>query len=176
MASIPEEAGEVLVNKWMQLQPPTIELLEKYWRKVEPELPLIDLMNAVYCAGHGECSFTGTGLFDRNTGESHGVDRAVMPGEYITISSTKFGHAHGLYFAVGPQFVCVTLEREDQELAEFKFDFEFKELVRHDPHHLLLDLTPFDFKPITSEFEPIYETEARFQPNYDEHSENDADL
>ena len=81
-----------------------------YWRKVEPELPLIDLINSAYCTGHGECSFTGTGLFDRNSGESHGIDRAVMPGEYISVSSTKFGRGHGLYIAIGPQFVCVTLE------------------------------------------------------------------
>ena len=45
----PEGLSEKLSEIWVKLKPLTIPMLRHYWNKVEPNLPMIDTVNADYC-------------------------------------------------------------------------------------------------------------------------------
>ena len=46
----PYGADRLKFEFWRDLKPMTVEMLGKYWEKVEPKTPFLDLM-------HGDCAF-----------------------------------------------------------------------------------------------------------------------
>ena len=102
-------------------------------------------------------------MFDANK-ESHGIDRAVVTDEYISIGTSKFGQDHGLYIAIGVHFVCVTLDQDDEELADFKFTYDFVEFHRNDPRGYFADLSAEDFRPDMQYAREPQEDQAAEQP------------
>ena len=90
---------------------------------------------------------------DKETGLVKGIVRNVMSDGRLFESSNLNNTMNGLCRNIGPDedpagamTVSISLWKENELLAEFDFDENFRETSRYDPNSLLADLTPEDFR------------------------------
>ena len=94
LKSSPLDASSRCLVLWQKLRPMTIEMLEKFWRKIEPKLELWDVDCRYEEWLHGSSRFFG--MRNKETGRAHGVVREIRSNGFIAECTYKDGKTHGL--------------------------------------------------------------------------------
>ena len=145
LESVPEDAGEPL-DLWKTLKPLNSKMLNKFWAKVSPKSPQIDVTCLEIRELNQPNGTISKGMVHKISGKKEGIGRAVKKGNFIQEGSLKHGKFHGLTREVYKNEVKVFLDLNGQVIASFFFDKEFNETKRHDPQCLLSEWSAKDFK------------------------------
>ena len=85
-------------------------------------------------------------MLRKDTGNEHGIVRAVQEGGWIGEQTYKDGVSHGLYRAVRRDIIMIYLYKNGEAIAWFSFkikaDGEFDEVEREDAKLYFKDITP----------------------------------
>lgn len=95
LRSIPDGASEDHRALWRKIKPLSVEQLERFWRKVEPNNPLFSNSNLEYQKWKSN-GIVNYGMRDKTTGLAYGIVRQVKPSGWIHESTFKDGKLHGL--------------------------------------------------------------------------------
>lgn len=86
------------------------------------------------------------GCRHRESGKEHGIVRSFKLGDAIIEASYKNGVRHGFCRSVWADEVAISLFKDDEEVAYFRFGRWFKETIRYgEMKELLEGLGPKDF-------------------------------
>ena len=132
-------AGAAETKLWVSMRRMSIDLLQKYWDRVEDTAPMLDVANARFdswwdsrgrkCVGMTkEDGSAGVALTSDLT--RHGICRTIRMGKRIIEATYKDGKNHGLYRDIFPDSVFIGLYREGDLLCGFEFDRDFNEPFR----------------------------------------------
>ena len=136
----PAGADQNAKSIWCKLKPLSIELFERYWRKVEPNLPLFDVVNAEYQEWRSKATnIRYFGMRHKVTGKEHGIVRIVVEDGWIKEESFLNGKIHGLSVSQYENDVEVILDTQGKLKAKFEFDHLFNLTKRVSCDDKLLD-------------------------------------
>ena len=131
------------------MRPMDMDLLERYWAKLNASEPLFDFPSCYFGDWSEEYSEEqGQGMIDRKTGELNGPVRLVQGIEKNLLEASMMqGKKFGLGREIYETDVLVSLFKDDDAIAYFMFDSEFNvKGEKIDPDGLLDDLSADDFK------------------------------
>ena len=102
------------IKLWKTLKPMSIELLQKYWSKVESNSPMVDWPEFTVVNGYQPNGFEEfrTGMKHFETGENHGIVRTEYAGERVEEATYKQGKLHGLSRTVTNRDVMIELFKD----------------------------------------------------------------
>ena len=79
LQSAPTGVTDDVLMMWQRMKPMSIELFEKYWERVEPNVPLLDVENAEFQHWQDD-GWRYFGTRHKITGQTHGIVREIQPG------------------------------------------------------------------------------------------------
>ena len=92
LGCVPDEAGEVAIEKWEMCQNPTFAMHMNIWQGVSPDLPFPNDSYNEWTDGNGKKFF---GM--RNAaGQVNGILRSIASNGTITEATKHEGESHGL--------------------------------------------------------------------------------
>ena len=102
------------IKLWKTLKPMSIELLQKYWSKVESNSPMVDWPEFTVVNGYQPNGFEEfrTGMRHYETGDNHGIVRTEYAGERVEEATYKQGKLHGLSRTVTNRDVMIELFKD----------------------------------------------------------------
>ena len=132
LSSTPENAGEPL-EMWKTLKPLCAKQLEKFWAKVSPKKPQIDLSDLEIKESAPSNGIISNGMINKFSGKKDGITRSIKKDKYIQEGSQKQGKFHGLTREVYKTEVKIYVDKKGQVIASLFFDKDFNETKRDDP-------------------------------------------
>ena len=121
---------------WTKMKILTIPFFERYWRQVEPFLPMIDLdltKYAEWATSDGTFNF---GMRHKFNGKMHGIVRRINKNGDIVEASWKHGKMHGFSRYITSLVVYVRLWKDGKIVASFTFTRDFLEPDQYMPQDL----------------------------------------